>query len=62
MCFGDLERALSFPDQDGHAVEFTYYGAASLAQIRGAMESADGSPLFADVRKVPASSLEHARP
>jgi hypothetical protein len=48
--------------QDGHAVEFTYYGAAPLAQIRESMESADGSPLFADVRKVPASSLEYARP
>lgn len=47
---------------EGPAVEFTYYGAAPLAHIRESIEATDGSPLFGDVRKVPASSREYGRP
>jgi hypothetical protein len=58
---GGAEHAVTLA-QDGHAVEFTYYGAASLSEIRQSMESPDGAPLFAAVRKVPAASPEYGRP
>ncbi|GAB3248891.1 hypothetical protein GCM10027562_07580 [Arthrobacter pigmenti] len=46
----------------GKATEFTFYGRASLEEIISSFESPDGAPLFTDVRKVPASSSERARP
>lgn len=46
----------------GKATEFTFYGRASFEEIISSFESPDGAPLFTDVRRVPASSSEHARP
>lgn len=55
------ERRLSFT-MGGEATEATFYLDASFPDLMDSMRAPGGQPLFGDVRQVPATSFERARP
>lgn len=55
------ERRLSFRMR-GEATEATFYLGAGFPDLMDSMRAPGGQPLFGDVRQVPATSLERARP